>query len=96
MILKVKKPDYLGESQWEFRHETHPIPAKILDEKWLKDFQSRKHDVRPGDSLRAIVETEVNYDYNQEVVGTHYYVIEVKEVIRQGSQNQLNLMPPEK
>lgn len=28
MILKIKKPDYLGESQWEFRHETSPFQQK--------------------------------------------------------------------
>ncbi len=39
MILKVKKPDFLGTSQWEFRHDNRTIIAKILDDDWLKRFQ---------------------------------------------------------
>ena len=31
MILKLKKPDFLGESMWEFKHEDRPIEAKVLD-----------------------------------------------------------------
>ncbi len=41
MILKVKKPDYLGESKWEFRHEKKKIEAKIIDSNWIKIFRSR-------------------------------------------------------
>jgi len=29
MILKVKKPDYLGDSKWEFRHESKVLNVKI-------------------------------------------------------------------
>jgi hypothetical protein len=94
MILKVKKPDYLGESMWEFRFGTHPLEAKIIDINWLKDFQNREKDVRPGDSLRVIVETSVRYGYDNEVVGVHYDIIEVKEIIRLKSlQEQLPLLP---
>lgn len=95
MILKVKKPDYLGESQWEFRHGTHPIFAKILDSNWLVTFQSREYDVRPGDSLRAIVETQVKYGFDNEVVATHYYIIKVNEIIRMPPMDQLGLLPEE-
>ncbi len=93
MILKVKKPDYLGESMWEFRHGTHPIDAKITDVNWLKDFQDRKKDVRPGDSLRVMVEIKVSYGYDREVVGTHYVITEIKEILGLSSDNQLPLLP---
>jgi hypothetical protein len=58
MILKVKKPDYLGDSRWEFVFE-RAIEAKILDLNWLDQFQNRDVDVRPGDALRALVRTEI-------------------------------------
>ena len=29
MILKVKKPDYLGQSMWEFKHEGKPYSAQL-------------------------------------------------------------------
>lgn len=31
MILKVNRPDFLGNSMWEFNHEGHPMTASILD-----------------------------------------------------------------
>lgn len=91
MILKVKKPDYLGDSQWEVRHGTRSILMKIEDNKWLKEFQSREHDVRPGDSLRAMVKISVNYGFDNEVVATHYSITEVKDVIRFRPTGQASL-----
>ena len=81
MILKVKKPDYLGESMWDFKHGERAIQAKIIDANWLKDFHDRKFDIRPGDSLLAIVETQVKYGFSGEVVAVHNFVIEIKEII---------------
>jgi len=80
-ILKVKKPDYLGESKWDFQHETRVISAKILDIEWLERFQAREYDVRPGDSIRATVEEHVKYGYDNEVVGINYNIIKVQEII---------------
>ena len=92
MILKVKKPDYLGDSQWEFRHEKIPIRAKIVNQEWLKEFQERKVNVRPGDSIRAQVETIVKYDFNMEVVGTDYIIHEVIQVIPAKPNSQQSLL----
>lgn len=78
MTLQVKKPDYLGESKWDFRHG---ISARIADEKWLKNFQNRKIDVRPGDALLAIVEITEKFDFNGEAIRTDYNVLEVRKVM---------------
>lgn len=80
MILKVKRPDYLGESMWDFKLGEHPLQAKILDRKWLADFQGRNVDVRPGDAIRAKVSHTINYGYDAEVVSERYEVMEVLEV----------------
>ena len=82
MILKVKRPDYLGDSMWEFRHEGHPFPAKIMHIAWLREFQERKFDVRPGDAIRALVQLDVHYGYDGEVVGTKRSILEVIEVVQ--------------
>ena len=82
MILKVKRPDYLGEAMWEFRHEGHPFPAKILDVDWLIRFQERREEVRPGDALRAEVELRVHYGFDGEVVNIHRSILKVLEVIQ--------------
>lgn len=81
MILKVKKPDFLGQSQWEFRHDNKTIPASILDVDWLTKYQDGRIPIQPGDAIRADVLTQVQYGFDREVVATHYSVISVKEVI---------------
>ena len=81
LILKVKKPDYLGESMWEFKHDGHSRLVKILDTRWLAKFQSREIDVRPQDSLRARVRVTAHYSSDGDVIDTDYVVLEVLEVI---------------
>jgi len=95
MILKIKKPDYLGDSMWDFRFEGRVVQAKILDKDWLRDFQSRKIDVRPGDSIRALVEMKVRYDEFGEVISTSYAVIKVYEVIEYRPVKQGRLLDTE-
>lgn len=88
MILKVKKPDYLGESMWDFKHGDRAIQAKIVDMKWLADFHLRKFDIRAGDSLRAILETQIKYGFSGEIVAVHNFITEVKEIITDSSPNE--------
>ena len=91
MILKVKKPDYLGESKWEFIHENKARPMKILDLDWLNDFQNRKFDVRPGDSIRAKVQIVTKYGYDLNVVSMNYSILKIIEVMPLLSHNQEQL-----
>lgn len=81
MILKVKKPDFLGNSQWEFKHDNRIITARILDDQWLESFRNGQVVIKPGDAIRANVLIEVNYGYDREVVSTNYRIITVDEVI---------------
>ena len=81
MILKVNKPDYLGESMWTFKHEQRTINAKIVDKNWLIDFQQRKVDVRPGDSLKSRVKILVKYGKDMNVIKTVYEISEVLKTI---------------
>ncbi len=94
MILKVKKPDFLGTSQWEFRHDNRNIPAKILDEAWLTSFQNGDVPVRPGDAIRAEVLTEVKYGFDRDVVSTQYSVLRVLRVIPKNEAKQSLLFQP--
>lgn len=88
MILAVKKPDYLGNSQWELRHGKTPIKAKINDESWLEKFQSRQVDVRPGDSIRCMVEQEYHYGYDNELLSQVFVITEVQEVLENSYQQR--------
>lgn len=81
-IVKVKKPDYLGQSMWALQYDGRAIEAKITDLIWLTKFQHRDEDVRPGDSLSVMLYEEISYGYEGEVVHRHYEVETVFEVIR--------------
>lgn len=94
-IIKVKKPDYLGSSKWGFKYSGHLIEAKILDEKWLTQFQSRKVELQPGDSLRVRLREQVSYGYDNEIVHVEYDVIEVQEVIQAPKYIQGDLLDRE-
>lgn len=80
-IVKIKKPDYLGTSKWEFRYAGRAIEAKILHKEWLQRFQANQVSLNPGDSLRVILNEEVSYGYDSEIVQTDYEVVEVIEVL---------------
>ena len=81
LVLQVKKPDYLGQSMWELRHHGRTIEAKILDEEWLKSFQRREIDVRPGDALDCDVNITVRYGFDAGVISDHYDIVRVINVI---------------
>jgi len=81
MILKVKKPDYLGDSKWEFRHGKTSIPAKITDIDWLKKFQNREIDVRPKDAIKCMVNITTKYDADNEPLVVLYDIYKVIEII---------------
>lgn len=81
MILPVKKPDYLGESKWQLRHGQRNIEAKLEDASWLRRFQNREVDVRPGDALRCNMKIEYLYGHDNELLTERYTVLEVLEVL---------------
>jgi hypothetical protein len=81
LILKVKKPDYLGSSMWEFHFDGRTIEAKIQDSEWLAKFHDDGAGLRPGGALRANVCVEVSYDEQNESLPPKYTVLKVFEVI---------------
>ena len=93
-VIKVKKPDYLGDSMWELKYRDRVIPAKITDHDWLLEFQSRKVDVRPGDALSVVLQTQINYGFQGEEISVHYRILKVKEVIPDTSPEQGDLLSP--
>lgn len=92
MILKIKKPDYLGDSKWVFRHGRRTIEAKVNDLEWMRSFRRREIPVSPGDSFRAIVKSITKYDLNGEVLSENSSIEKVIEVIPD-IYEQLSLFP---
>jgi hypothetical protein len=76
---------------WEFKHNNKLIPAKIIDENWLIRFQMRKIDIRPGDSIKAKVNTIVKYGHDNNVIGVFHEILEVLEVIPLNDSGQVDL-----
>jgi len=95
MILMVKRPDFLGEARWEFRHGKEAIEAKIVDEKWLAQFRSGEVLLKPGDAFRAIVISVARYGYDGELVDSKHEIDRVIEVIRANRPSQRGLFMSE-
>ena len=91
MILRIKKPDYIGKSQWIFRHKNVNFRANVKDEKWLEDFQGRDVELRPGDSIKAIVEIETVYYKKGDVIKENRVIKKVVNVMDNNNDNQKNL-----
>lgn len=88
MILIVKRPDFLGDSRWEFRHGRQPLEAKMLDREWLTDFHNGKQVLVPGDALKAAVISVARYGHDGELIDTKHEIIKVFEVIRRPNPSQ--------
>jgi hypothetical protein len=91
LILKVKKPDFLGDSRWEFRHENHAMEVGMADFEWLQRFRQRAIVLRPGDAIKALVETSVKYSFEGEVIGTTHTILKVLEIISVENASQDDL-----
>jgi hypothetical protein len=80
-IVKVKKPDYLGKSQWMLKYSGHSFLASIDDLEWLHRFQAGLEPLQPGDSLRVLMHVEVFYGESMEVVHVNHTVRRVIGVV---------------
>jgi hypothetical protein len=87
--LPVKKPDLIGDSQWDLYMGGRVIRAKILHKEWLEKFHSRSIELRPGDMLDAMLEITLLQSPEGEVVGYRYQVLEVFAVIQQEQTTQM-------
>lgn len=81
MIYLIKKPDFLGDSAWSFKHGRKAISIKILHEDWLEEFHSGKIVVLPGDSLKVIVKQTSKYNKNGYLISDKFEIIEVIDII---------------
>ncbi len=80
VYYKIKRPDFLGDSQWEFKHGNKSLKVKILHEKWLDDFQKGLVIVVPGDSLKVKIKQNFNYNKNGYLISEKTEIIEVIEI----------------
>jgi hypothetical protein len=84
LLLKIKKPDYLGDSKWEMKHGNNKLLCKIEDIDWIERFKSKEVFAFPGDSLDCNVRIVDEYDLNLNLIRSEYFIVKVQDVI-QGS-----------
>lgn len=82
LILKIKKPDYLGDSKWEMKHGNNKLICKIEDTAWIEKFKTKKVFAFPGDSLRCNVNIVHEYDSKLNLIKSEYFIVEVLDVIQ--------------
>jgi len=92
LILQIKKPDYLGESMWEFRFNRKNIPAKVTDKAWLERFQKGHFVILPGDALHAVVKIIYRRDAQGKLSDPHYEILKVMKLIPMSDHNQTTLI----
>ncbi|WP_285269582.1 hypothetical protein [Kaistella rhinocerotis] len=81
-FYKIKKPDFLGDSQWEFKHGSKSLKIKIADEEWLERFKNGKEIVVPGDSLKVRIKQNFRYNRNGYLISEKTEIIEVLGIIK--------------
>ncbi|MBC5864636.1 hypothetical protein [Flavobacterium turcicum] len=79
-FYKIKKPDFLGDSQWDFKHGTKSIKVKILHQEWLDQFHKGENVVLPGDSLKVKIKQTNKYNQNGYLISEKIEIIEVLEI----------------
>ena len=78
---------------WDLRYGKRPLSAKIEHEEWLREFQNRQVDVRPGDALKCKVRIETMYGHDNELINERHYIEQVQEVMEnQFGQGTLPLL----
>ena len=82
LILKIKKPDYLGDSKWEMKHGNNKLLCKIEDAVWLEKFKSKRVFAFPGDSLYCNIQIINEYDSKLNLKKSEYTIVEVIDVIQ--------------
>lgn len=85
-ILAIRKPDFLGDSQWDFKRGKDSISAKIEDEEWMQRFKNGEIVIVPNDALHVDLHEHAKYDKNGVMIFMKRTILKVKEVIK-GSQN---------
>lgn len=82
VFYKIKRPDFLGDSQWDFKHGNKNIKVKILHDAWLEKFKNGQEIVVPGDSLKVKINQNFKYNKNGYLISEKTEIIEVIGIIK--------------
>ncbi len=91
MILTIRKPDLLGNSQWEFRHGKDSLHANIEDRHWLETLHSGEVSIVSGISIDCTVAYRYEYDDRGNLLSKHHDVVKVHRVIVPSGETQSDM-----
>ncbi len=80
MFLIIRKPDFLGNTQWQFKHGRNSLSLPVEDGQWLEKFKAGEFPIKPGDALRVRVRSRFIYDKMGDLRETEMTIIKVFEV----------------
>jgi hypothetical protein len=92
MVLLVRKPDFLGNSLWEFRHAKTPIMAHIQDEKWLDRFRNGLETILPGSSMVCSVDYRYEYGKDGALLSATHEIATVHRVVHPDGGKQADML----
>lgn len=92
VILKIKQPDYLGNSKWVFKYNDTRMVCGFEDEEWLRKFHAREIILAAGDSLKVLLKTITSYNKKGEVVLETHAIVKVIEILVCDSGDQIKLL----
>lgn len=93
-VLIIKKPDYVGNSKWEFislKRKSKPILAKITHDDWLKRWRNHEVQFWPGDGLEVEIITRVTKSKGKQVPHYEDEIVKVINVVPQHDIKQYGL-----
>lgn len=84
MIVKVKRPDFLGDARWDLRHGNRTISASIEDHSWIARYRRRDPEtvLMPGDAISTDMRVEAAYGFDGELVRETYTIERIIRVVR--------------
>lgn len=94
ILIKIKKPDYIGNSQWTVIYQDKTVEARILDEDWLNRFQNGKLLYKdcplPQNTIKVTADISIEKKNNieQKVFLT---IKKIKEVIKNNNKQNILL-----
>ena len=86
MRLLVKKPDMIGNSQWDFLDRGYVVRAKMSDTGWVDSYHKNQLALKPGDGIEARVRLTPKHGTSD--LAYNYEVVQVRNVIPSGITQQ--------
>lgn len=80
--LKIRKPDFIGNTSWGFMRKGKNVAIKVVDGEWLHKFRDGDVTLRPGDMMRVRIKEGVRKNRRSGAIESTEIIKTVHEVYR--------------